>query len=297
MVPLLIQIATEEMAPKPHRGHNAASSPEDALRWIRWIQKEVCRGLALSRIQRVFQDVLALFEGRFPGHQACDTRYHDLEHSLRLLPPFCQIAAALARERADAISSRDLELGVIAVLLHDSGYIRKKDDAAGTGAKYTFRHIDRSVAFARSYLPSLGYGEDDLIAVEEMICCTGVKAEMEQVHFISEANQWMGYALGTSDLLAQMADSRYVEKLPLLFHEFHEAYQFEGSERLRAMGVQTFTEPMDLIRKTPLFFQHVVVKRLAGMGSVYRLLEDPRTGRNLYLEKIQEQLERIARIS
>ena len=94
----------------------------------------------------------------------------------------------------------------IAVFLHDSGYIRKKGDCSGTGAKYTFRHIDRSVDFARIYLSCLGYQEQDLVRVDHMIKCTGVKPKLEQINFVSEGCRLLGYALGPADLLSQMAE-------------------------------------------------------------------------------------------
>jgi hypothetical protein len=263
--------------------------------WARWLQATAFRGISLSRFRRIMEDVTALFEGRFPGYRSCDTRYHDLEHTLRLIPPFCRMVAGMGKEARHRISSRDVELGLIAVLLHDSGYIRTVDDARGTGAKYTFQHIERSVAFARSYLPPLGYTPREHKCVEEMIRCTGVKAEMEQDRFQSKACRSLGYALGTADLLAQMADPSYVEKLPLLFEEFHEAYEHEGDVSLAAAGVQRFESAETLIRKTPLFYKHVVLKRFQAMGNLQTFLEDPGTGRNPFLERIERHMEAILR--
>jgi len=48
------------------------------------------------------------------------------------------------------------------------------------------------------------------------------------------AHSLWDYALRTSDLLAQMADPLYQEKLPLLFREFQEAYAYEGEEQLQS---------------------------------------------------------------
>ena len=269
-------------------------SPEEALRWIHWAIGSLSFEISLSRIQKIIQDVLSLFKGDFPGYSACDARYHDLEHTLRLLPPFCQLAVSLSRTHPGTILPRDLELGFIAVLLHDAGYIRKKEeDGSGTGAKYTFRHIGRSVDYARFYLPSLGYQEQDLIRVENMIHCTGVKPRLEQINFASEGCRLLGYALGTADLLSQMSDPCYLEKLPLLYLEFQEAYNYEGLEQLGEMEVQPFKSREDLIQNTPFFFKKNVRERLENMGAVYRLLDDPVTGQNHYLEKIKENMEII----
>jgi len=269
-------------------------SPEEGLKWIYWASENLSFRISVARIQQVSQDVLALFRGYLPSYLPCDTRYHDLGHTLRLLPPFCQLAVALSKKHPENILPRDLELGLIAVFLHDSGYIRKKGDCSGTGAKYTFRHIGRSVDFARIYLSCLGYREQDLIRVEHMIKFTGVKPKLEQINFASEGCRLLGYALGTADLLSQMADSHYLEKLPLLFLEFQEAYNYEGPKQLQEMEIQPLKSCEDLIQKTPFFFKKVVRKRLEDMGAVYLLLDDPETGRNPYLERIQEHMKKIA---
>jgi hypothetical protein len=210
-----------------------------------------------------------------------------------VLPPFCQLAVALSKKHPETILPRDLELGLIAVFLHESGYIRKKGDRSGTGAKYTFRHISRSIDFARRYLSCLGYREQDLMRVEHMIKCTGVKPKLEQINFTSEGCHLLGYALGTADLLSQMADPGYLNKLPLLFLEFQEAYNYEGPEQLQEMEIQPFKSGEDLIQNTPFFFKKVVQKRLEEMDALYLLLINPGTGTNPYLEKIQVHMEKI----
>ena len=271
----------------------AVESLEEGLKWIYWASEKIPFKISVARIRQVSQDVFALFRGYFPSYLPCDTRYHDLEHTLRLLPPFCQIAVALSKKHTETILPRDLELGLIAVFLHDSGYIRKKGDRSGTGAKYTFRHIDRSVDFASRYLSCLGYRKQDLMRVEHMIKCTGIKPKLEQINFTSEGCRLLGYALGTADLLSQMADPGYLNNLPLLFLEFQEAYNYEGPEQLQEMEIQPFKSCEDLIRKIPFFFKKVVQKRLEDMDALYLLLDDPETGRNSYLEKIQEHMKKI----
>jgi hypothetical protein len=297
MIPFLFHLSSQATAFRPSdQAHQVPPTREDVLSWMRWVHKRWFPDISISRLEGVVDDVMDLFEGRFPGYRKCDTRYHDLEHTLRLISPFCQIAGGLASEHHAILSSIEMELGLVAVLLHDAGYIRRDDDRVGTGAKYTFRHIDRSVAFARRYLPTVGYDASDLDRVEEMIRCTGVKAELEQVDFQTDGTQLMGYALGTSDLLAQMADPLYMEKLPLLFREFQEAYAYEGEEQLQVWGVQPMQSAGELIQKTPLFYDYVVRRRLEGMGALHRFLEDPATGRNPFLETINDHLEAISRI-
>lgn len=270
-------------------------SLEEALRWIDWTIVQVPGGISTDRIEKVVTDVICLFDGRFPGYRACDTQYHDFEHTLHLFPPFCQLAIALSRNYPQAVTPRDVELGLIAVLLHDSGYIRSCDDCTGTGAKYTFRHIDRSISFAYHYLPSLGYLPHDLLTVKHMISCTGVKPRPEQIEFLSEGSRLLGYALGTADLLGQMSHHNYPQKLPMLFLEFQEAYNYEEGKTVEEREIYHFKNCEELIQNTPNFFKKEVYKRLDNMGSVYHLLDDPETGHNPYLAKIQEHMKTILR--
>jgi hypothetical protein len=68
--------------------------------------------------------------------------------------------------------------------------------------------------------------------------------------------------LGTADLLGQMADRTYLERLPFLYHEFKEG------------GVPGFADELDLLQKTPAFWEFTQ-KRLAGeLGGLDRLMRD-----------------------
>ncbi|MBW1789342.1 MAG: hypothetical protein JRK53_22450 [Deltaproteobacteria bacterium] len=266
---------------------------EVALEWIDLVVEEMPPGMSTSNIQSVLEDMLALFGGQFEGYHACDTGYHDLSHTLLLIPSFCKLALGLSEKYPGSINPHQVELGVIAVLLHDTGYLREKSDKSGTGGKYTFRHIDRSVDFGKRYLLSLGYGPGDLDCVEQMIRCTGVNVDPAELVYSTAGCRLLGYALGTADLLAQMADPEYDEKLCYLYNEFKEAYDFEGQENLKEMNVMQFKSLEDLIDKTPGFFEHVVMVRFKAMDSAYQLLDDPKTGVNPYMEKIKENIAKI----
>ena len=89
------------------------------------------------------------FAGKYKDYQASDARYHDLEHTLQ--GTLCMARLLHGRHEANAkpiVNQRMFELGLLAILLHDTGYLKKKDDAGGTGAKYTLTHVTRSVQFA-----------------------------------------------------------------------------------------------------------------------------------------------------
>src|SRR5688572_20459455 len=78
------------------------------------------------------------FTGNNPNYQAIDARYHDFEHTMQ--GTLCMVRLLRGRHQARArpvLTQRMFELGILAILLHDSGYLKKRDDTAGTGAKYT----------------------------------------------------------------------------------------------------------------------------------------------------------------
>ena len=82
-----------------------------------------------------------------------------------------------------------------------------------------------------------------------MILCTDLAVDITAVEFPSVHYELLGKMLGAADLLAQMADRAYLEKLLFLYHEFREA-QMGG-----------YKSEVDLLRKTIGFYDYIA-KRL-----------------------------------
>jgi hypothetical protein len=124
-----------------------------------------------------------------------------------------------------------------------------------------------------------------------MIHCTGVDAELTVIPFQNEMEKVTGFALGTADLLGQMAAEDYVEKLPILYSEFAEAMRFS---RGQAHFIGAFSSAADLMRKTPAFWEKFVLAKLEReFGGLHRFLNDPSSGRNEYLERVEANMERL----
>ncbi len=245
-------------------------------------------------IERVFRDVTKLFAGEMNGYYKCDTRYHDIRHTLETVIVMAQIMDGYNKSgNLPIISQKFFELGIFAALFHDAGYIKKIGDDTGTGAKYTFRHVKRSVEFAEQYLSVLGYN-NNLSSVQNMIYCTLSRTNLSNVKFSSKEEEIVGFSLGTADLLAQMSMPNYLGKLPFLFDEFMEAYEYEGVDRLRQKGCKTFDSLEELIKSTPHFYESWVINRFKDMGSVYKyIIFHYNDGRNYYIESIEKNLEKI----
>jgi hypothetical protein len=124
-----------------------------------------------------------------------------------------------------------------------------------------------------------------------MLICTGLRIDYETFPFHSREERIVGYALGTADLIAQMAPDSYPEKLPLLYREFEEAYHHEGIEKLKKAGALLYKSANDLIKKTPYFYEMIVKERLKKMGSMYEYLTNH--SRNHYIEAIEKNIKKI----
>lgn len=235
------------------------------------------------------------FDGRYKDYLASDARYHDLEHTLQ--GTLCMARLLHGRHQADvkpAVSQRMFELGLLAILLHDTGYLKKVDDPEGTGAKYTLTHVTRSVQFAGQFLEEKGTPLKELRMVQNMIRCTGVNVNLALIPFQSEVEQIVGFALGTADLLGQMAADDYVDKLPILYAEFDESARFyEGKVAL----TQDFPAAIDLVRKTPDFWTHYVLPKITNeFWGLYKFLNRPYpAGPNVYLDRVEANIEKVRR--
>jgi hypothetical protein len=275
--------------------HVDTREPREVEREVVTICAELFPEADAPFVARAFEWVALCFEGRWPGYQAIDLRYHDLEHTLQ--GTLCMVRLLQGWHRAGArpaFSPRVFELGLLAILFHDTGYLKQREDTHGTGAKYTAVHVARSAEFARAFLRPQGYAEAEITSVQNMIRCTGVSVDLAAIPFQSEWERLLGYALATADLLGQMAAPDYVDKLPVLFEEFAEAARFGGERAARFAAYRT---PEDLRRTTPAFWAGYVLPRINGdFRGLYRFLNDPYPdGPNAYLQAAERNVARIRR--
>ncbi len=203
------------------------------------------------------EDVVRLFRGGYPGFHHCNLAYHDLNHTML-------VTLAMARLMHGAVvaghqlTEGDFNLGLISALMHDTGYIQRCDDLEGTGAKYTLVHIDRSIDFVEEYYRNNPRFGDQQQFFRDILLCTGFSTKIGEIHFSDERVALLGKMMGTADLLGQIADRCYLEKLPHLYDEFVEG------------GITEFVSPLDLLEKTKVFHL-MTLKRFAGeLGGVNR---------------------------
>ena len=243
-----------------------------------------------SEVSKWFSWAMSCFEGKTAGYLPIDMKYHDVEHTLMVALCMARLLEGRHLERAEPhLSQHQFRCAMVAVLFHDTGYLKKNDDLAGTGAKYTLIHVERSAEFAGQFLTGKGFSSSDIASIQSMIHCTGVNMELEVIPFQDDFVRMLGYALGTADLVGQMADARYLEKLRGLFFEFEECRQFyDGKVPARLV----FASVDDLLQKTPWFWMKYVRPRIEkDFGNLYTFLARPdRNGRNEYIERIEANI-------
>ena len=162
------------MTPMPFSNVPDTTSPPEIARYCAAAMSRMGHGQSEALIAQLVADVTRLFSGQHPGYQALDMQYHNYEHTLQATVCVCQmIEGRLAVGATPVLGRRECELALAAVLLHDTGYVKREDEEEGTGARYTFVHEQRSCDFAESYLPAMGFSAAEIAEVNAAIRCTG----------------------------------------------------------------------------------------------------------------------------
>jgi hypothetical protein len=216
-------------------------SPGAVLDEVLFIMTLIDPRMDPSQISNAFSFMVSLYQGRWPAEQACNTYFHDLRH-------ITDTTLAMARLIHGAIltghhmNQRQIFTGLVAAMAHDAGYIQDKMDAIGTGAKFTTIHVQRSMDFIEKYGRRYGLNSDEIPPCRLMIQCTNLDIQIDTIRFSSKTDEFLGKILGCADLIGQMADRVYLEKLFYLYREFKEGQ------------VSGYSDEMDLLSKTLAFF-------------------------------------------
>ncbi len=241
---------------------------------------------SFDKVERAFNNVYSLFNGDYKGYRKCNTEYHDLRHT-------CDVFLATAR----LIDGKNISTGklseertvnlLIAALLHDTGYIQEESDTEGTGAKYTIIHVRRSIQFTEKNADILQLSESDVSEISSYIACTGIKSDY--VSMLTGDIQTGGGILGTADLIGQMSDRAYLEKLLFLYYEFSEA------------GLDGFNTAFDILKRTFSFYESTMERLNITLLKSYDFAPfhfSERFGikENLYMNAIEKQMDYLKTI-
>jgi hypothetical protein len=224
-------------------------SPDAVYQEIKIMMDDICPRNDLKLFLKIFDDVCDLYSGHYPRYRACNLLYHDLSHTMGVLLAMARLihGATLCKH---FFSKSNIHLALAAALLHDVGYIQTKSDRKGTGAKHTATHVNRSMEFAQKYLHGHKRPAAEIKKVQDMILCTSLTVSASRMRFKNSECALLSRMLSCADLVGQMADREYLEKLLFLYYEFKEA------------NVGDYSDEADLLRKTVTFFS-MIDKRLA----------------------------------
>jgi len=195
----------------------------------------------IDSIRNVFNSVNDLYHGNFPGYRACNTGYHDFNHASAVFLAMARLIHGAALD-GNVFSASNIVAGLAAAVLHDAGYIQEADDREGTGAKHKAVHEQRSMDFLSHHGQAFGLSANEISAGRSIIQCTDMQKDIASIAFASRQTKFIGKLLAAADLLAQLSDQLYLEKLLYLYHEFREA------------GTGNYTTEADIIIKASPFY-------------------------------------------
>lgn len=256
-------------------------SPAAVIEEVTYILSLTCPEYDCLPVTSAFQTTLDLFAGNYPGYRACNTEYHDFAHTNSVFLAVARLihGAVVDGER---LSPHQIALGLMAALFHDAGYIQKAEDTTGTGAKYTTSHVERSMDLFEYYGRNAALSDNDIRIVQTIILCTNLSIDIATIRFPCDRTGLLGKILGAADVLAQMADRAYLEKLLFLYHEIRES------------GIGGYCSEVDLLRKTIGFYDFISNRLDSSLDGVHRFMRSHFLARwdmdaNLYLSAIEKQ--------
>jgi len=256
-------------------------NPLSVFEEVKTIVSEMFPQFDFDSLDDFFKDMLRLFNGDYPGFQTCDTEYHDLKHTTDTLLALARLVHGATLSGLH-FSKRGVFLALASAMLHDSGYILTLDES-GPGAKYTFTHVERSIDFLKRYFFENGYPSKDVKLCDAILKCTGLDVKILQIDFLSRENEILGKMLGTADLLGQMGDRKYLEKLPFLYREFDQA-------KIEGIGTE-----LDFLDSTPGFYKMTLERMANDLGGVnvymrYHFRERWDIDKDLYISSIENNI-------
>jgi len=243
---------------------------------------------SFSLVADAFNLARHLYNGRFPGYGPCTTEYHDFSHVLDVFAASARLLDGWLIEGGKASPEEAADL-LIASLLHDAGYILESGDSGGTGAKYTRTHVGRSSAFVARNASTFHLEDNRADSIGRIILGTDLARPWKDLVFSDKAEEERAAILAAADILGQMGDRIYLEKLLFLYFEFREA------------GIEGYSSAYDILQKTLGFYESTKIRLdstlacTAGLARIH-FARRYNVDRDLYREAIQRQMDYLAKI-
>jgi hypothetical protein len=256
--------------------------PHAVLDEVKTIVSMLFSSFDFAMLDLVCIDIVRLFKGKYPGYGPCRTQYHDLKHTTDTFLAMARLVHGVMLS-GEQLTSEQVTLGLVCALMHDTGYIQKTDEQQGEMTFKSLTDVRRSIAFMDQYKSDRGLSLEVFRHSSVILTCTDLSAKITEIHFPSPEIALLGKLIGTADLLGQMADRTYLEKLLFLFDEFRDS------------GVVGYKSELDLLRKTRDFYRmsrQRLAKDLAGLNECMRSHFKQRWNldRDLYMEALERHM-------
>lgn len=213
----------------------------------------------VEKFKILFYDIKNLYEGKYPGYRSCDTEYHDFRHIMDVLVASLRLADAV-KLNDEFISDNGIFIIAVSALFHDTGYIPEIDDPNECGAVYTSCHVERSIDFLKKYMEKNNYDKTITEQISQAILSTELKVNLHEMNYLSNETKLVSMILGTGDLLGQMADRIYLEKLLFLYREF------------KAGNIPGFDSEDQMLRKTVDFYRQMELRLSNDLEGIDKLM-------------------------
>jgi len=245
-------------------------------------------GYDTALIKSVFDDVMRVFRGDYPGYSAIRTLYHDKPHTLDVFLCAVRLMHGVYLS-GNRLSDEEITLIMIATLMHDIGYSQMQGEEGGTGAQFTQVHVKRGIAFMKKYIAERRLPARYAVALEPMISGTDAALKFTEIEFPDDRTRLLGQIVASADLTGQMADRTYLEKLLFLYLEFKEAH------------FGNYQNMYDLLRKTSTFYTQTREKLDGALGGMYKTLrfffkDMMGVDNNYYLESIEKNIAYLSKV-
>ena len=204
----------------------------------------------LDVLRRVDDYITSIFSGKHPEFQRSNTKYHNLRHTRNVVLATVRLLHGYGCRKPAFLSAETVLQGIISAYFHDSGLLLTTAETADSGACYIKNHEERSVHYMCTYGSQHKLSHQFLEGCKTIIDCTNLHLDPTQITFASDEHRIAGHIVGTADILSQMADRFYLERLPQLFLE-----QEDG-------GVNVYDSAIELMEQTASFYHDVIVDRL-----------------------------------
>jgi hypothetical protein len=277
------------MIDRPSSALGNISDSEEVEAQVRAIVADFAPGHDPARVGQTFSLLRQAFNGDLPGYTKLKTQYHNPGHTNEVVLCSARVLHGL-HLAGQGLDSDHIDAALIGALMHDFGYLMKDAEAKGTGAQFTSTHVARGAEFVQEHLASLIDLPDSIRdAAVKVVQITDHRKHPDWVVFDNHQQQLAAYATATADLVGQMANREYLERLLFLYGEFQEA------------GIPGFGDIHELMEKTADFYRVTrsrIDHDLNGMAEHLRRHFAVAQGidRNFYLESIDRNLGYLQRL-